>query len=56
MPRQAKLAEYLSPKKLKEKYLTGEDRVERRRYQLLWLLSQSWTIKKAAQAVGISYD
>jgi transposase len=56
MPRQAKLAEYLSQKELKEKYLMGEDRVERRRYQLLWLVSQSWTIKKAAQAVGISYD
>ena len=56
MPRQAKLAEYLSQKELKEKYLMGEDRVERRRYHLLWLVSQSWTIKKAAQAVGISYD
>ena len=56
MPRQAKLAEHFSPQELKEKYLTGEDRVERRRYHLLWLVSQGWTIKKSAAAMGISYD
>ena len=56
MPRQAKLTQHLSPNELKKKYEYGQDRVERRRYHLLWLVSQKWTIKKASEAVGISYD
>ena len=56
MPRQARLAEHLSSEELKEKYEYGQDRVERRRYHLLWLISQKWTIKKASEAVGISYE
>ena len=56
MPRQAKLAPHLTATELKEKYEQGEDRVERRRYHLLWLISQKWTIKKASEAVGISYE
>ena len=55
MPRQAQLAKHLSAEELKEKYEHGHDRVERRRYHLLWLVSQKWTIKKASEALGISY-
>ena len=56
MPRQAQLADHLSAEELKAKYEHGQDRVERRRYHLLWLISQKWTIKKASEAVGISYE
>jgi molybdenum-dependent DNA-binding transcriptional regulator ModE len=56
MGKVAQLSNHLSPEELKEKYMKGTDRVEKRRYHLLWLGSKEWTIKKAAEAVGISYE
>ena len=56
MPRKAQLREHLTAAELKERYKKGTDRVERWRYHLLWLVSQGWTIKKASEAVGLSYD
>jgi transposase len=56
MGRRAKLSQELSKEQLKEKYMKGKARVEKRRYHILWLVSQKWKIKKAAEAVGISYE
>ncbi|NJN76823.1 MAG: helix-turn-helix domain-containing protein [Synechococcaceae cyanobacterium RL_1_2] len=56
MGKVAQLSNHLSAEELKEKYMKGTDRVEKRRYHILWLVSQKWTIKRAAEAVGISYE
>ncbi len=41
---------------LKSHYLCSCDRVESRRWHLLWLVSKNWTIQQASQAVGLNYD
>ncbi len=56
MPKQVKLADYLTEDELKQKYRLACDRIESRRWHLLWKISQSWTIKDSAAAVGISYE
>ena len=56
MPKQIRLADYLTEDELKQKYRFCRDRVESRRWHLLWKISQSWTIKDSAAAVGISYE
>ena len=56
MPKKAYLAPYLSSHELKRKYLKSQDSVESRRWHLLWKLSQGWTLKNSAIAVGINYD
>ena len=47
---------HFSSAELKTRYLSTLDKVERRRWHLLWLVSEQWTIKQAAKAVGINYD
>ncbi len=56
MVKKAHLHPYLTSGELKSRYLGTTDRVESRRWHLLWLVSKSWTIQQAAQAVGINYD
>ncbi|ABG53898.1 conserved hypothetical protein [Trichodesmium erythraeum IMS101] len=56
MPKKAYLKSYLSETEIKNRYLQIRDRVESRRWHLLWLVSQNWTIKEAAQALGLNYD
>ena len=56
MAKKAYLIPDLSSAQLKARYLSTLDRVESRRWQLLWLVSKKWTIKQAASAVGINYD
>jgi transposase len=56
MPKKVVLHPHLTPEELKEQYLTRTDRVEARRYHLLWLISTGLNIKQAAQLVGFSYD
>ena len=56
MPKKAYLKSYLSEIEIKNRYLQIRDRVESRRWHLLWLVSQNWTIKEAAQALGLNYD
>ena len=56
MPKKAYLAPHLSSHELKQKYLKSEDSVESRRWHLLWKVSQGWTLKNSAIAVGINYD
>jgi len=55
MPKIAYLANFFSSEELKEKYLKSKDSVEVRRWHLLWKVSQGWTIKNSAIAVGCSY-
>ncbi len=56
MPPKVHLADYLSPEELRLRYRQASDRVEARRWQLLHLIAQQWTIKQAAVVVGLSYD
>lgn len=51
-----KLANYLSLDEIKARYQQADDRVEARRWHLLQLVAQKWSIKKAAEIVGLSYD
>lgn len=56
MPPKAKLEPYLTVKQLKTYYRQANDTTEARRWQLLHLVAQDWTIKQAAQAVDLNYD
>jgi len=56
MPKKAYLKPHLSETEIKNRYLKTKDRVESRRWHLLWLVSEKWTIKEAAQALGFNYD
>ena len=56
MAKKADLIPHLSSSQLKTRYLSTTDRVESRRWHLIWLVSQKWTIKQAAIVVGLNYD
>ncbi|WP_199303328.1 IS630 family transposase, partial [Oscillatoria sp. FACHB-1406] len=56
MPKKAYIAPHFSSDELKSKYLKNQDPVESRRWHLLWKVSQGWTVKNAALAVGINYN
>ncbi len=56
MTRVAHLEPYLSAAQLKHNYREATHPSEARRWQLLWLMALSWTIKEAAAVVGINYD
>jgi hypothetical protein len=50
MPKKAYIPTHFSSDELKK------DPVESRRWHLLWKVSQGWTVKNTALAVGINYD
>jgi transposase len=56
MPPKAALKSYLTPDELKHRYRQATDTSEARRWQLIHLVAQDWTIKQAAQAVDLNYD
>lgn len=56
MPPKAELKSYLTPDELKHRYRQARDPSEARRWQLIHLVAQNWTIKQAAQAVDLNYD
>lgn len=56
MPPKAQLKQHLTADQIKSLYRHASDRVEARRWHLLYLISQQWTIKQAADVVGLSYD
>jgi molybdenum-dependent DNA-binding transcriptional regulator ModE len=56
MVKKVHLQPYLTSSQLKNRYLGSSDRVESRRWHLLWLVSKNWTIQQASQAVGLNYD
>lgn len=56
MPPKARLHPHLTADQLESHYRQAQDRVESRRWHLLYLVSQQWTIKQSARRVGLSYD
>jgi molybdenum-dependent DNA-binding transcriptional regulator ModE len=56
MTRKAHLETHLSSSELKQQYQSASDKVESRRWHLLWLVSEHWTLEQAAEVVGIDYD
>jgi len=56
MPPKAALIAHLTPDELKLRYRQAQDTSEARRWQLIHLVAQNWTIKRAAQAVDLNYD
>ncbi len=56
MTRIAHLEPCLSATELKHRYREVTNAIEARRWQLLWLIPLSKTIKEAAAVLGINYD
>lgn len=56
MPRKLTVIPHLSSTELKDRYQTSHDPVESRRWHLLWLVSDHYTLTAAAEAVGFNYD
>lgn len=56
MPKKAHLIPHFSSTELKRCYQQATDPVESRRWHLAWLVDQKWSIKQAAQAIGLNYD
>lgn len=56
MTRKAHLEPHFSNEELKESYRLSSDKVESRRWHLLWLIGEKWTIKEAAVVVGLNYN
>ena len=55
MPRKLHLEQHLPPGDLKALYQKSTRPVELRRWHLLWLVSDGWTLTQAANIVGLSY-
>ncbi|MEB3886909.1 helix-turn-helix domain-containing protein [Lyngbya sp. CCY1209] len=56
MPPKAHIEPHLSADDLKSRYRQARDTTEARRWHLLQLVSGGWTIKRAAEVVGLNYD
>ena len=56
MPPNAHLELHLTLEELKHRYRQAQDTTEARRWHILQLVAQQWTIKQAAQIVGLNYD
>src|SRR4028118_1904741 len=56
MPPKAHLELHLTLEELKHRYRQAQDTTEARRWHILQLVAQQWTIKQAALIVGLNYD
>jgi transposase len=56
MPPKVHLVDHLTLEAIKGRYRRARDPVEVRRWHLLQLVAQQWSIKQAAEIVGLSYD
>ncbi|NET41229.1 helix-turn-helix domain-containing protein [Okeania sp. SIO2B3] len=56
MPAKANLKPHLTVEELKIRYRQAPDTIESRRWHLLLLIAQQWSIKKASEVVGLNYD
>jgi len=56
MGRTIKLEAHLSSQELEKEYKQSKDRVESRRYHLLWLVSQGYSLAAAVKVVGVNYN
>ena len=55
MPRKLHLEKHLTTDDLKALYQKSTSPVELRRWHLLWLVADGWTLTEAANIVGLSY-
>lgn len=56
VPPRVQLQPHLTAKELKHHYQQTQDCIEARRWHLLHLVAQQWTVKQAAESVGLNYD
>ncbi|MGL5083261.1 MAG: helix-turn-helix domain-containing protein [Microcoleaceae cyanobacterium] len=56
MPPKAHLEPHLDSEDLKTRYRQARDTTESRRWHLIQLVASGWTIKQAAEVVGLNYD
>ena len=56
MSPKVRLVNHLSLDEITARYQQASDRIEVRRWHLLQLVAQQWSIKKASEIVGLSYD
>ncbi len=56
MPPKAHIEPFLTTEELKIRYRQAQDTTEARRWHLLQLVAQQWTIKQAAEVVNLNYD
>jgi transposase len=56
MPKTLELVPHLPSEILQDRYRKAKDPVEVRRWHLLWKVSQGWSAKDSALAVGLNYD
>ncbi len=54
MARKIHLCSHLSASELKERYQKSADPVESRRFHLIWLLAQDYSLTQSAQVVGLN--
>ncbi|MEL7331031.1 MAG: helix-turn-helix domain-containing protein [Cyanobacteria bacterium J06560_2] len=55
MPKKISLADHFTPCELKSRYQSSKDIVELRRWHLLWLIADGWTLTDAAKIVVLNY-
>jgi transposase len=56
MPPRVTLIPHLSLDRLRDRYRQSKEATEARRWHLLYLVAQGWTIAQAARVVELSYD
>ncbi|MBD2161680.1 MAG: helix-turn-helix domain-containing protein [Limnothrix sp.] len=56
MPPRVTLNPHLSLDRLRDRYRQAKEATEARRWHLLYLIAQGWTITQAARVVDLSYD
>ncbi|HEY9688958.1 MAG TPA: helix-turn-helix domain-containing protein [Coleofasciculaceae cyanobacterium] len=56
MPPRVTLNPHLSLDRLRDRYRQAKEATEARRWHLLYLIAQGWTITQAARVVELSYD
>ena len=56
VPPRVQLKPHLTANEIKRFYQQAQDGVEARRWHLLHLVAQQWTVRQAAQLVGMNYD
>lgn len=56
MPPRVQLKPHLTAREIKDLAQKTQDTIEARRWHLLHLVAQQWTVRQAAQRVGMNYD
>lgn len=55
MPKRVQIESHFSSAELKRRYQTSTDPVELRRWHLIWLVNDGWTLTDAASVIGLNY-